>query len=87
MDLLLSWGVKVNVPNKEGWTPLADAVLRCVGWPSVAGTKDTTVVDILLKHGADPNIHCPNGVSVLALARRAGQEELVSLLLEHGTKD
>ena len=44
----------------------------------------TTIVKILLDHGANPNLQNTNGVTALISAAYLGKKEIVQLLLSHG---
>lgn len=72
---LLNQGADVNSRNRDGETALYRAVR--VG--------DVDAVDMLLKHGADPNIRVSRfGVTPLMIAARDGRVGIVKLLLDHG---
>ena len=61
--------------NRYGATPLSEA--------AVLG--NATVIEMLLKAGADPNtLTTYDGETVLMTAARSGNPDAVRLLLEHG---
>jgi len=49
-----------------------------------SGGRDKEIVQILLDNGANPNLQRKDGVTVLMLASKYEQHDIVSLLLEHG---
>ena len=82
--LLLSYGAKANAQSRRGWTPL----ILCCLW------GDAEAVEILLRHGADPNLFtdaeimareegCSNS-NALIMAASNGHIEAVKLLLQYG---
>jgi ankyrin repeat protein len=74
LHLLLSTGLRPNVANNEGVTPLHLAA---------AGNK--AAVQLLLKHGADPAAVANDGyTTVLLAAVKSGRADLVKLLLDSG---
>lgn len=73
---LLEHEVDPNVPSKpHGETPLHAAVRY--EWPPA-------MVELLLKHGADPALRRDDGRTALALAVQTGREEVADLLRRHG---
>ena len=68
-------GLDIECRNSEGDTPLI--------WASIYGQSE--VVDLLLKHGANPdvesNLYC---IIPLIKASARGYKEIVDLLLKHG---
>ncbi|MHC4905690.1 MAG: ankyrin repeat domain-containing protein [Planctomycetota bacterium] len=69
-------GYDVNKKDKDGQTPLTEALRVC-------GTEDR-VVECLLKLGANPNMADDSGETPLELAVSLRQNEKVISLLEHG---
>lgn len=64
----------LDVPDRDGNTPLAIAVM-----------EDVQSALFLVKSGADPNARiCPEGVPVLYSAAIWGKTDLVNTLLSHG---
>jgi ankyrin repeat protein len=73
-EILIKWGADVNMPGKNGTTPLYAAVSRC----------DPSCIRLLLKKGANPLVPSRRGVSPFQLAyqklekaRAEGYEPLV----------
>ncbi|XP_053407058.1 fibronectin type 3 and ankyrin repeat domains 1 protein-like isoform X2 [Mercenaria mercenaria] len=71
-----SGDVKIDVPDKYGFSPLMQA--------SVKGYE--SCVEILLKHGADVHLRNDAGKTALMLACFAGQLECVKILRKNGAK-
>jgi ankyrin repeat protein len=69
--LLLDKGANVNATSLSGTTPLM-------------GASDTTVVALLVTHGANVSIRSKRGESALADAARRGDLEAARLLLDKG---
>ncbi|KAF8474492.1 ankyrin repeat protein [Russula ochroleuca] len=78
VQILLNYGVDINVKNNDGTTPLVFALESCFSG------LDHTVVRLLLDHGADPNIPKKSGTTPLHLASQLGRIEIVRLLVERG---
>jgi ankyrin repeat protein len=77
VTLLLDAGATVDyVDGPYHRTPLATA----------AGSGRQSVVEILLREGADPNSSCSKRSTPLCEAAKAGHEAIVALLLEAGAK-
>lgn len=68
-------GIDINHVNDLGWTALLEAVILGNG-----GTRHQQIVEILLDHGADPEIGDRSGVTALQHARNSGQHQIVELL-------
>ncbi len=73
VEMLLKAGANVNARNRFLSTPLHDAV---------AG-KNSHVVRILLRHGADPALEDDNGISALESADQAQLDEIAAILRAH----
>lgn len=73
----------IHLASRDGRTPLHEAV-------SVDNERgrqiDLTLIKMLLKAGADPNIHDHVGNSILRDALKLKHTELVILLLDYGAK-
>jgi Ankyrin repeats (many copies) len=77
VQVLLEYGVDVNVQNSNGDTPL--------DYASADGHRnDARVARLLIAHGADPNTRNLDGVTPLHQASGFGRIEIVRLLIEHG---
>ncbi len=64
VEYLLSNGATVDITDKFGRTPLMIAILGYSG--------DRTIVDILLKYGANLDLAVPSGMTARKLAVRMG---------------
>lgn len=67
--------IDVNHVNNLGWTALMEAVILADG-----GINHQQIVELLLAHGADPNITDNEGVTVLEHARIRGFTAIVEIL-------
>jgi len=74
LRLLIKHGAKINIRDKDYWTPLLNA----------SSSADIEVLDVLLKAGADVNQGNWHGWTPLMAAAQAGDSAKVRLLLEHG---
>ena len=74
-QLLLGNGADVNSKNKLSKTPL-----RLVS----EGSGSLETAQLLLEHGADPNVRCGSGWESFYIALLKGHQGLVQLLLKHG---
>lgn len=79
--LLTKTAIDVNHVNRLGWTALLEAIILSDGGP-----RHVTMVELLLAHGADPNIADHDGVTPLAHARRRGQAAIDALLVGAGAR-
>ena len=70
---MISVGVRINVKNNFGFTPLHIAV----------ESENAENATILLKNLADPNIPCEIGTQKFTPMHLAKTKELVRVLLEH----
>lgn len=76
LRVLLDAGADVNVASDEiCFTPLMAAAR--------SGQRDA--VQLLLEHGADPNLTCQTGSTALVFAAKKGHPAVVTLLLGHGS--
>ncbi|KAJ5835444.1 hypothetical protein N7447_001470 [Penicillium robsamsonii] len=75
---LLEHGADPNAQNKQGKTPLCNAVSR----GELGGHHQLEITRILLEGGADPNIAATCGYTPLAMS--AHDTELFQLLIDHG---
>lgn len=71
--------IDVNHVNNLGWTALLEAIILSDGGP-----VHQEVVDVLLTHGADPNLADGEGVSPLSHARSRGYLEIAELIESAG---
>jgi uncharacterized protein len=63
--------------DENGWTLLHQ--------DSLSGSAPT--VEIMLKHGADPNARTRTGATPMSLARSLGWDKVVALLAKHGATE
>ena len=71
----LQWGDLIDAQDKDGYTALHYA------------NSDTTIIELLLKHGADPNIRTSEaGKTPLLHAAESGVPECGQVLLEYGAE-
>ncbi|KAJ5384054.1 hypothetical protein N7517_001965 [Penicillium concentricum] len=75
---LLEHGADPNAQNKQGKTPLCNAVSR----GELGGHRQLEITRILLEGGADPNIAATCGYTPLAMS--AHDTQLFQLLIDHG---
>jgi len=73
--LLEKTTIDVNHINHLGWTALMEAVILSDG-----GVNHQQIVQLLLSHGADPNITDKEGNSVQEHARKRGYTAILELL-------
>ena len=78
VQVLLDYGVDVNLKSGSGNTPLNFALKYN------SENVDPCVVRLLLDHGADPNLHPNAGPTPLYRASQYGKVEIVRLLVECG---
>jgi ankyrin repeat protein len=64
----------VTVANRYGVTPLYPATVN----------GNAAMIELLLKHGADPNAALPEGETALMTASRTGNADAVKVLASHG---
>jgi ankyrin repeat protein len=75
-DYLLKAGAWVNSVSRNQ--------MRVSPLNSAAAAGNTKIVDLLLKHGADPNIRQGGGFTPLHAAAQNGDTEMIKLLLFNG---
>ena len=75
---LLTTDVNIDHVNYLGWTALLEAVILGSG-----GDAHHSIVDMLLRAGADPNIADNEGISALDHARSKGQKSIIQLIEEY----
>lgn len=69
--------VEWNPINKEGYTPLECAILN----------GHTEIVMLLISNPAIDKVHRPGGISLLALALKGGNDEIVEMMVNEGIYD
>ncbi len=75
-ELLVRMGSKIDVPDRSGLTPLHYAAIR--------KDQDPSVLEFLLKHGAQINTLSSHSKTALDLAMSVGNTELAAKLRAHG---
>lgn len=76
---LLATRIEVDHVNRLGWTALLEAIVLGDG-----GDAHTRIVELLLRHGADPQRADAQGVTPLAHALQRGQRRIAELLRRAG---
>ncbi|WGD38094.1 ankyrin repeat domain-containing protein [Lysinibacter sp. HNR] len=76
--LLENTDINVNLTNTLGWTALIEAIILGDGGPVRQQT-----IELLLQHGAKPEMTDEWGVSPLELARKRGFDEIVTIIENH----
>lgn len=87
IDLLLKYGLDVNIKNKFGEFPLYyylnSYVSVTMGIPNHRIPRaDPAIVRMLMKHGSTVNAANKEGRSILMMAAKAGVPEIIELLLK-----
>ena len=88
-EILLENGIDINAKDSEGFTPLILAINDVVlpteldGDEKVARGGREDVVELLLKHGANPNLADPAGNTPLHHAAQEDRRVILRLLLEN----
>jgi uncharacterized protein len=77
--VLVTSGIDLNHVNRLGWTALLEAVILGDG-----SARYQQIVELLLRHGADPNRADAQGVTALSHARQRGQQAVERLLRAAG---
>jgi ankyrin repeat protein len=72
VELLLGRGVEVNARQQVGYTALMGA--------ASAGRED--LIDLLIRHGADPAVVADDGLTAAEVARRHGHESAAAKLAQ-----
>ena len=80
-EALLTYGAAVDLPDRDGNTPLHAAAERAYG---AGGTGQGEVARLLVAEGADVNARNRTGLTPLRSAVRNGNMELAELLLRAG---
>ena len=70
MELYVSNGYDVNIPQMNNITPLQSAAYR----------GDLEMVKLLARHGADPKIESVDGIDAFGYAKEGGHEEVLFYL-------
>jgi ankyrin repeat protein len=83
VEWLCTKGVKVNVVDSDGQTPLIIAISQ-PGGTEYAKTRSMETIRILLRYGADISYRDKDGRTLLHNAVSRSREDIVDLLLKHG---
>lgn len=78
-ELLDTTNININHTNFVGWTPLLEAIVLNDG-----GAHSQEIVELLLKHGANPNMTDMYGKTPLTLANEKGYHAIAQLLITFG---
>ena len=84
VQLLLKNGANPNIPDVEGLTPLAWAVIQLNRDKPGMPEKYEAIVKLLVASGADVHARAGNGVTVLHQAAGGGNPAIVRYLLANG---
>jgi ankyrin repeat protein len=82
-EWLCTKGVKVNVVDSDGQTPLIVAISQ-PGGTEYATTRSMETIRILLRYGADVSYRDKEGRTLFLDAVRRDRKDIVDLLLKHG---
>lgn len=85
--LLLGGGARVDLASREGYTALDYAVDRPPAWATSSASDRMRCVRALLAAGAGVNRHGDDGISPLARAGRAGQDDIWDMLKAAGARE
>jgi ankyrin repeat protein len=86
--LLLDRGADVNALARN--EHIQTAAIHAAAASGDAGSDETTryeLVELVLEHGADPNLEQGGGFRAIDAARQNGDARVEALLLEHGATD
>jgi tankyrase len=78
VDRLVQAGVDVNAQARN---PMKVAAIH-----AAVAARDSRSVEILLRHGADPNLRQQNEYTPLQAAQANGDDTIILLLKEHGAR-
>ena len=78
---LLKTRIDVNHVNRLGWTALLEAIILGDG-----GAAHTAIVQLLVAHGANPQLPDAQGVTPLAHAEQRGQHRIAQILRGAGAR-
>jgi ankyrin repeat protein len=81
VKLLLEKGAKTNVKDHQGYTPLWHAALQQVNNTAQQQANSVKIAEMLLKHGADPNLGTE---PPLITACNSRNFELIKSLVQYG---
>lgn len=70
-------GIDINIRNESGQTPLMS---------SCSTSSNYDIVELLIQSGADINIKDMYGNTALDYAKKAKDEKVINLLMNHGAK-
>lgn len=70
----------INAKDEKGYTALAVALIACDESDPEDVRKRTEIVNLLLQHGADPNIASHDGTTPLVIAQRKGLGDIEMVL-------
>jgi ankyrin repeat protein len=76
IELLIQYGAKINIQNKEGNTPLIFAV----------NNENEPMIELLLKHGADPKIKNKDNLSAGDYAVKKKSKDMIELIKRYQLK-
>ncbi len=79
IELLLTTAIDVNHVNNLGWTCLLEIVILGDGGP-----RHQRAAELVLAHGANPNIADKDGLTALAHATAKGQDEIAAMIAKAG---
>jgi ankyrin repeat protein len=77
ISLLLDHGADVNIVAENGCIPLCAAIFE-----QNLAVMHLAVMQLLLEHGASPDLHCSVG-PLIYIASREGLADVIRLLLQH----
>ena len=86
LELLLKSGANVDGKGYEKYPECVAGTEYSSPLMVATFTKNTEIVKILLKYGANPSIREGEGITPIEIARKKGFKEIVKLLIKHGAK-